>query len=341
MGIIQAICVLLPALLKPQLSLAAENLALRQQLAIYHHSRPRPKLRKRDRLFWIILSRVWRGWQAALVIVQPATVIGWHRQGFQRFWRWKSENGKLGRPRVEREVRDLIRQISRENPTWGAPRIQAELKLLGYSVAESTVAKYMVRTHKPPSPTWKTFLKNHMLDLAAIDFFTVPTATFHVLYVFVVLSLDRRRVLHFNVTANPSAQWTAQQIINAFPYESAPRFLMRDRDSIYSEHFQQRVESMGIEEVVSAPRSPWQNPFVERLIGSIRRECLDHVIVLHELHLRRILKLYFAYYHESRTHLALDDNAPIPRQVEPRELGDVISIPQVGGLHHRYTRCAA
>ena len=235
----------------------------------------------------------------------------------------------------------MIRRMSRENPIWGAPRIQAELKLLGYAVAESTVAQYMVRVRKPSSPTWKTFLKNHLHDLAAIDFFTVPTAAFRVLYVFVVLSIDRRRVLHFHVTTSPSAEWTAQQVIEAFPFDTAPRFLMRDRDGIYGEYFQRRVKSMGFEEVISAPRSPWQNPFVERLIGSIRRECLDHVIVLNERHLLRILRSYCEYYHTSRTHMALDDNAPIPRQVEPPAKGAVSAIPQVGGLHHRYIRRAA
>jgi transposase InsO family protein len=338
---IQVIYLLIRALLKPQLSLAAENLALRQQLATYYHSRPRPKLRKCDRLFWVLLSQVWDGWQAILVIVQPATVIRWHRQGFKLFWRWKSQGGAMGRPRIERSIRELIRRMSRENPLWGAPHIQSELKLLGHTVAESTVAKYMVHSRKPPSSTWKTFLKNHLHEIAALDFFTVPTVTFRVLYVFVVLSLDRRRVLHFNVTTSPSAEWTAQQIINAFPFETSPRLLMRDRDSIYGDYFQQRVDSLGIEEVVSAPRSPWQNPFVERLIGSIRRECLDHAIVLNEVHLRRILKSYFRYYHESRTHMALDNNAPIPREVEPPERGNVVSLPQVGGLHHRYTRQVA
>ena len=222
MGLIQSICLLLRAFLSPRLSLAAENLALRQQLATYHHFRPRPKLRQRDRLFWVVLSRLWSGWQAALLIVQPATVVHWHRQGFKLFWRWKSRGGKLDRPRIEREISELIRRMSRENPIWGAPRIQAELKLLGYAVAESTVAKYRARTRKPSSPNWKTFLNNHLHELAAGDFFTVPTAAFRVLYVFVVLSLDRRRVLHFHVTTSPTAEWTAQQVVEAFPFATAP-----------------------------------------------------------------------------------------------------------------------
>ena len=230
--------------------------------------------------------------------------------------------------------------MSRENPGWGAPRICSELRLLGYDVAERTVAKYMVRTGQPPSQTWRTFLGNHASEIAACDFFTVPTVTFRVLYVFIVLRHDRRQVVHFNVTTNPSARWTAQQMINAFPYEQAPRYLIRDRDSIYGDGFKHRVQGMGLEEVPTAPRSPWQNPYVERMIGSIRRECLNHVIVLNELHLKRMLASYLDYYHEVRPLLSLDRNAPSPREVEPPCLGKVISIPQVGGLQHRYCRAA-
>ena len=210
--------------------------------------------------------------------------------------------------------------MSRENPTWGAPRILSELLLLGYDVAERTVAKYMVRTRKPPSQTWRTFLDNHVPDIAACDFFTVPTVTFRVLYVFIVLRHDRRQVVHFNVTDHPYAEWAAQQIINAFPYEEAPRFLIRDRDGIYGDYFTKRVEGMGIEEVPIAPRSPWQNPYCERLIGSIRRECLDHMIILNEDHLRRILKSYFEYYHNSRRavcHDILDFPARVLANVFP------------------------
>ena len=328
----------LGAWLTGRAALATEVVALRQQLAVYKRKKPRPRLEWRDRVFWVLLSRWWRDWRSALVIVKPDTVVGWHRRRFRLYWRWKSRGG---RPKVDPQVRTLIRRMSRENPLWGAPRIRAELRLLGYEVAESTVAKYMIRTTREPSPSWKTFLANHAHEMAAIDFFTVPTATFRVLYVFVVLSLDRRRVLHFNVTADPSAQWAARQVIEAFPFDTAPRFLQRDRDGIYGEVFQRRVKSMGIEEVVSAPRSPWQNPYVERLIGSIRRECLKHVIVLNETHLRRILTEYFDYYNGSRAHQSLDGDAPIHREAEPPEHGAIVSIPQVGGLHHRYTRQAA
>ncbi len=217
---------------------------------------------------------------------------------------------------------------------------QSELHLLGYAVAESTVAKYMGRPRKPPSQTWRTFLENHVPDIAAIDFFVVPTVRFRLLYCFVVLRHEQRRVVHFNVTAHPTARWTAQQVVEAFPYDEAPHFLLRDRDGIHGVDFRECIKHMGVEEVVTAPRSPWQNPFAERVIGSIRRECLDHMIVLNEAHLLRTLTAYFAYYHEARTHLSLDRNAPVPRKVELPGQGRVIAIPQVGGLHHRYARAA-
>ena len=340
MGIIQAIVLFLRAFIMGRAAAALENLALRQQVAVFKQSVKRPKLRPRDRVFWVVLSRLWPNWRSVLAIVQPETVIKWHQKGFKLYWRWKSRRGKPGRPPIKCEIRDLIRRMSRENPTWGAPRILSELLLLGHDVAEQTVAKYMVRTRKPPSQTWRTFLANHVPEIAACNFFTVPTATFRVLYVFIVLRHDRRQAVHFNVTTNPYAEWTAQQIINAFPYEEAPRFLIRDRDDIYGDYFTKRVEGMGIEEVPIAPRAPWQNPYCERAIGSIRRECLNHMIVLNERHLYRILTDYFDYYHNSRPHLSLDRNSPTPREVEPPSHGEVVSIPQVGGLHHRYRRAA-
>ncbi len=339
MGWIQMIFVFLRAVLRSQAELAAENLALRQQLAVLSEQKKRPRLRRRDRIFWVWLSRLWAGWRSLLVIVQPDTVVRWHRQGFRLYWRWKSR-AKSGRPKVEAEIRELIRRMCRENQSWGAPRIHSELQLLGCDVSETTVAKYMVRLRQPPSQTWRTFLDNHLTDIVAIDFFTVPTATFRILFAFVVLRHKRRKVVHFNVTVHPTAEWTAQQIVEAFPEDQSPRFLIRDRDSIYGQFFRQRVKHMGIEEVVIAPRSPWQNPYVERLIGSIRRECLNHMIVLNEGHLRRILSSYLEYYHGSRTHLSLDRNSPIKREVEPPERGRAMAIPQVGGFHHRYCRAA-
>jgi transposase InsO family protein len=314
-------------------------MALRQQLAIYARTLPRPHLQDHDRRFWVWLSRWWAGWRSALVIVSPATVVRWHRQGFRYYWRWKCGN-QPGRPRIAAEARSLIRQLSRENPTWGAPRIQAELSLLGHKLAQSTVAKYMVRHSKPSSPHWKTFLKNHVGSLASIDFCVVPTVTFHLLYVFVVLRHDRRRVVHFNVTAQPSGDWVARQLVQAFPYDEAPRYVIRDRDGIYGDGVRHCLENLGIEEVLIAPRSPWQNPFVEKLLGTLRRELLDHVIVLNERHLYRMLGQFFTYYHEYRSHQALAGNSPNPRAVQPPHLGKVISEAQVGGLHHRYFRAA-
>ncbi len=230
--------------------------------------------------------------------------------------------------------------MSRDNIGWGAPRIHGELQLLGIHISQATVAKYMVHHPKPPSQTWRTFLNNHVKDLVSVDFFTVPMATFRIAYVFLVLRHDRREVVHFNVTEHPTAQWTAQQMVEAFPWEPAPHYLQRDRDKIYGASFRLRVHSLGMHEVLCAPRSPWQNPYVERLIGSIRRECLNHVIVFNELHLKKILRAYFSYYHTARTHLALDKQCPEPRAVERPGQGNVIAFPHVGGLHHEYRRAA-
>ena len=229
----------------------------------------------------------------------------------------------------------------RANPTWGAPRIVGELNKLGLIVAKSTVEKYRPRTRRLSSPTWKAFLNNHIQDIVAGDFFTVPTATYRVLFVCIVLAHERRRIVHVNMTEHPTAQWTAQQIVEAYPWETAPRYLLRDRDAVYSSGFQQRVGNLGIEEVKIAPRSPWQNPYCEPVIGSIRRDALDHVIVLHEPHLRRVLRSYMKYYHTWRVHRSLDMDAPEPRAVQPPELGLVRRPPEVGGLHHHYERIAA
>ncbi len=340
MGWVQVIFIFLRAAVRSQAELAAENLALRQQLAVLHNKSKRPRLRKRDRIFWAVLSRIWSNWRSCLVIVQPETVVRWHQQGFRLYWRWKSRSRMPGRPKIDAEIRKLIRRMSSENPLWGTPRIRSELRLLGFEASKASVDKCRIRHRKPPSQTWRTFLDNHVRDIVAVDFFTVPTATFRILFCFIVLRHDRRMVVHSNVTTNPTARWTAQQIVEAFPEETTPRFLLRDRDSIYGEFFRQRVKHMGIEEVVTAPRSPWQNPYVERIIGSIRRECLDHCIVLNERHLRRILTDYFEYYHNARAHLSLNRNSPIPREVELPERGRVHSIPIVGGLHHRYRRAA-
>jgi len=235
--------------------LTIENLAYRQQLASYKFQGKRPKIRPLDRILWVWLSRLWPAWRSTLVIVQPQTVIRWHRQGFRLYWSWKSR-GQAGRPQVEGEVRDLIRRMSRENPTWGAPRIQSELALLGHDVCEATVAKYLVRSPKPPSQTWRTFLDNHVAEITAVDFFTVATATFRVLYVMIILCHHCRRVVHFNVTEQPTAEWAGQQMVEAFPYDQAPRFLLRDNDDTYGQEFRRRIASLDIEEMVTAKRSP-------------------------------------------------------------------------------------
>lgn len=320
--------------------LELENIALRHQIGVLKRSaRKRPKLTSVDRLFWVFLSKVWGDWRSALDIVKPATAIAWHRQGFRLFWTWKIRHGRVGRPAVSYEVRDLIRRMSRENPLWGAPHIHGELLKLGIQISETSVAKYMVRHRKPPSQTWRTFLNNHVKNLVSVDFFTVPTIRFQVLYVFLVLAHDRRRVVHFNVTAHPTAEWTAQQLREAFPFDQV-RYLLRDRDKIFGNTFREQVRDMKIGEVLSAPRSPWQRAYVERVIGSIRRECLDHVIVFGESSLRRTLSCYFSYYHQTRPHLALKKDAPEPRSIQGPELGRVVAMPQVGGLHHRYERRA-
>ncbi len=231
--------------------------------------------------------------------------------------------------------------MSQANPLWGAPRVHGELLKFGIDVCETTIAKYMVRDPRPPSQTWRAFLNNHLTQIAAVDFFVVPTATYRILFVFVVLAHERRRIVHFNVTAHPTAEWTAQQIMEAFPWDTAPRFLLRDRDKRYGKAFRERIKAIPIKEVLIAPRSPWQNPYAERLIGSIRRECLNHFIVFNEAGLRRILRSYFDYYQCSRTHLALAKDSPEPRTTQPPESGNVVALPILGGLHHRYERRAA
>jgi putative transposase len=257
------------------------------------------------------------------------------------FWTWKIRLGQPGRPPVSKETRELIRRMSRENPLWGAPRIHGELLKLGIDIGETSVGKYIVRRRKPPSQTWRTFLENHVTSLVSVDFFTVPTIRFQILYVFLVLAHERRRILHFGVTAHPTAEWTAPQLREAFPWDTAPRYLLRDRDRIFGDDFRKQVKAMSIKEVLAAPHSPWQRAYVERVIGTIRRECLDHVIVFSEASLYRHVKSFVSYYHESRTHLSLGKDAPETRPVQAADGGPVVAIPQVGGLHHRYQRCAA
>ncbi len=327
---------------RTQAALQLEILALRHQINVLRRSqRGRVHLRTADRLFWTWLMHLGSGWRSALAVVKPETVIAWHRKGCRLYWTWKSRHGQPGRPALAKGTRALIRRMSLAKPLWGAPRIHGELLTLGIDVSQATVAKYMARQHKPPSQTWRTFLRNHVEQLVSTDFFVVPTASFRGLFVFVVLAHHRRRVMHFNVTAHPTSEWVAQQIAEAFPWDTAPRYLLHDRDSIYGDPFRQRVRGMGVREVLTAPQSPWQNPNAERLIGSIRRECLDHILVFSESSLRRALKSYFAYYHGARTHLSLEKDAPENRPVQPPERGSVVELPEVGGLHHRYERRAA
>ena len=293
--------------------IALENLALRQQLAVFKRKCPRPRLRGTDRFFWVWLSRSWKDWHRVLIIVRPETVVAWHRKDFRLFWTWISRR-KSGRPEASPAVRTLILKMAAANPLWGAPRIHGELLKLGIHISERTVSRLLPRKRRPPSQTWKAFLDNHVKDLVSIDFFTVPAATFRVLFVLVVLAHRRRSVVHFNVTGHPTAAWAALQILEAFAEDTTPRHSIRDRDQIYGECFRNRLRDMGITEVPTAPQSRWQNPFAERLVGSIRRECLDHVIVMGEKHLRKILRSYFDYYLCSRTHLSLAKDAPNSRR---------------------------
>jgi transposase InsO family protein len=322
---------------KSRARLEAENLVLRQQINILVRRLPkRVRLTNLDRLRLVWLYRVFPSILNAIGVIRPETLIRWHRRGFRAYWRWKSRP-RVGRPRIDGELRDLIRQMSMANPLWGAPRIHGELLMLGIEIAQSTVAKYMVpRSRRPPSQSWKTFLRNHAAGIAAIDLFVVPTAFFKLLYGLVILRHDRRRLVGFGVTAHPTAEWIAQQVTEAFPWDQAPRYLIRDRDCVYGYTFIRRVRAMGIRDRPTAARSPWQNGHVERLIGSIRRECIDHSVVFGEAHLRRIVRAYAAYYNEVRTHLSLEKNAPVPRAVQ--RVGQITALPLLGGLHHQYVR---
>ena len=328
------------ALFRSRADLALENMALRQQVAVLKQKRSRPPLSGTDRAFWVALRQTWKHWANALIIVQPETVVKWHRKGFKLYWRWKSRPRGAGRPRADREVRSLIRKMATDNVTWGAPKIHGELLKLGFYVSERTVSRYMPRRPAPPDAIerWKTFLRNHRSEIAACDFFTVPTATFRVLYVFFLIHHDRRQLLHFNVTFHPTAAWVIQQLREAFPWDTNPRYLIFDRDSKFSPAVDGAIRSMGTESVRTAYRSPWQNGVAERWVGSCRREMLDHVVVLGEEHFRRLLGEYVRYYREDRTHLALGKDTPIPRAVTPKPCPDarVVALPRVGGLHHRY-----
>jgi len=321
---------------KSKSRLEAENAALRHQLIVLRRKVPgRVRLTNNDRWFFIQLYRWFPSILQLVTVVQPETLVRWHRAGFRLYWRWKS-GLRGGRPQIETDLRALIRQMSMENPLWGAPRIHGELLKLGYEVAQSTVAKYMVKRRRPPSQGWRTFLRNHAPDIAAMDLFVVPTIGFDLLYAFVIVRLGRRELVWINVTANPTAEWIARQLTEAFPWDEPPGYLIRDRDCIYGTIVTSRIRAMGIRDKPIAPASPWQNGFAERLIGSIRRECLDHFIVLGEAHLRRILRAYAIYYNDIRTHRSLDKDVPISRPVQ--RTGSISSRKVLGGLHHHYMR---
>src|SRR5712671_2592279 len=321
---------------KSKLRLEAENAVLRHQLNVLRRRlRGRVRLTNSDRWFFIQLYRWFPAILKVLTIIRPETLVRWHRAGFRCYWRWKSRP-RGGRPQIEADLRVLIRRMSIENPLWGAPRIHGELLKLGFEVAQSSVAKYMVKRCGPPSQGWSTFLRNHAPDIAAMDLFIVPTIGFDLLYGLVIGRVARRDLVWINVTPHPTAEWVARQITEAFPWNEAPRHLIRDRDQVYGAAATRRLRAMGIRDKPIAPGSPWQNAFAERLIGSIRRECVDHIVVLGEMHLRRVLKSYARYYNETRTHRSLDKDAPISRPVQ-RD-GSIMSYALLGGLHHHYLR---
>jgi len=331
----------------PRHKLALEAVALRQQLGVFKRKQPRPRLERLDRLFWIVLRRVWPGWIEALIIVKPETVVSWHRAGFRLFWRVRSRSRQPGRPVIGAEIRQLIRRMKTENPTWGAPRIHGELLHLGFDISEPTVSRYLKRLGRNcdenKAKRWLAFLNNHREVIAAFDFFTVPTMTFHVLYCFFVIEHSRRRILHFNATAHPTSDWIVQQLREALPLPCRCRYILFDRDAKFGSDVWEFLKASGIKPIRTSVRSPWQNGIAERWIGSVRREVLDHVIPLNEQHLRRLGRDYLAYYHDDRTHIGLEKTTPANRPVEPRPTGTkgIVALPRIGGLHHRYSWSAA
>ena len=321
---------------KSKCRLEAENAALRYQLIVLRRKvRGRIRLTNSDRLFFIQLYRWFPSVLKVITVIRPETLVRWHRAGFRCYWRWRSRP-RGGRPQISAELRALIRRMSIENPLWGAPRIHGELLKLGFEVAQSSVAKYMVKRRGPPSQGWRTFLRNHAPDIAAMDLFVVPTVGFDLLYAFIIIRLDRRDLVWINVTTHPTAEWIARQITEAFPWNEVPHYLIRDRDRIYGTMVTRRLRVMGIRDKPIAPASPWQNSFAERLIGSIRRECVDHIVVLGETHLRRILQTYACYYNKIRTHRSLNKDTPAFRLVQ--RVGNIESHTILGGLHHHYVR---
>ena len=325
--------------------LLLENLALRQQLAVLKQRNSHPRVSTSDKLFWVILRRLWPGWKQALILVQPETVVRWHRSGFKLYWTWLSRHRRRsGRKCVGRELRELIFRMVAGTPAWGAPRIHGELKMLGVDASERSVLRWMRKAPRNPEPAkrWAAFLSNHREAIAAMDFFTIPTLSFGVLYCFFVIAHDRRRILHCNVTKHPTSAWVIQQLREAFPFDSAPGYLIFDRGSSFNAEMIDAVGSFGIQPKRTSFRSPWQNGVAERWVGNCGRDLLDRVIVLNERHLNRLMKDYVRYYHEDRTHLALAKRTPAGREAEKNSSSGhrVVSMPRLGGLHHRYDLAA-
>jgi len=329
-------------LVRNRRDLLLENLVLRQQLTVLKRHRPRPNLTLFDKTFWIAVSRLWSPWKRSLIIVTPESVVRWHRAGFRIYWKLISKVRRpIGRRPTPKDMRQMIFQMVRENPTWGAPRIHGELLMLGFDVSERTISRWMRRAPRDPEPAkrWLAFLRNHREAIAAMDFFTVPTVSFGVLYCFFVIGHDRRRILHFNVTKHPTSGWTVHQLREAFPFGVAPRFLIFDRDAKYGFEVPAAVRSLNMQPVRTSFESPWQNGVAERWVQSCRRDLLDHVIAVNEGHLKRLLTEYVRYYHEDRTHLGLGKGTPAGRTPSPNS-GRIVSLNRLGGLHHRYERAA-
>jgi putative transposase len=329
-------------LFRTRCTLLLENIALRQQLAVLKRRHPQPRLTALEKLFWVLAKRFWSRWKEVLVVVTPETVVRWHRAGFGLYWKLISKVRRpVGRKPTPKEIRELIFRMVAENPTWGAPRIHGELQMLGFDLSERTISRWMRRAPRNPAPAkrWLTFLRNHQEAIAAMDFFTVPTLTFSVLYCFFVIQHGRRRILHFNVTSHPTSTWVVQQLREAFPYESLPRFLIFDRDAKYGLEVLIAMRSMAIRPVRTSYKSPWQNGVAERWVESCRRDLLDHVIAVNEQHLKRLVADYVHYYHDDRTHLGLNKETPTGR-LRSTGRNAVVSYGRLGGLHHRYGRAA-
>lgn len=340
-SLVLSIIAYIRAFFVPRHRLGLEAAALRQQLAVFKRKKPRPRLEHLDRLFWTVLPRLYLGWADALILVKPETVVSWHRAGFRLFWRWRSR--KPGRPKLAKEMRELIWRMKAENPRWGAPRIHGELLHLGFDVSEPTVSRYLHglkrRRDDGKAKRWLAFLNNHREVIAAFDFFTVATLRFQTLYCFFVIEHGRRRILHFNCTAHPTGKWIVQQLREALPLPCPYRYILFDRDAKFGDGVVKFLKASGIKPMQTSVRSPWQNGIAERWVGSARRDIMDHVIPLNERHLRRLGREYLAYYHEDRPHIGLEKTTPAGRPIEPRPIrtSQVQSQPRMGGLHHRYS----